>query len=209
MGISAATLATISTAAAAGSAVIGAVGAYRQGEAQAQQARYQAAVARNNQIIAQQNAQLAKQQGAVKEQMEREKTAQTLGKQRAALAASGVTLDSGSPLRLQEDTARLGETDALTIRNNAARQAYGFQSQASDYGAQAGVDESSAENASTAGMFGVASSLIGGASSVSEKWAMYKTGYKPSLSDPSSSSPPADKYKTGWPFTTEGKNPYE
>jgi hypothetical protein len=55
-----------------------------------------------------------------------------IGSQRAALAASGVDVNSGTASEIQEDTARQGELDALTIRLNAAREAWGYKVQAGD-----------------------------------------------------------------------------
>lgn len=52
------------------------------------------------------------------------------GAQRAAAGASGVDPNVGSALDLQADTGFLGELDALTIKNNAAREALGLRSQA-------------------------------------------------------------------------------
>ena len=45
------------------------------------------------------------------------------------MAANGVDLSSGSPLDILGDTAMYGELDALTIRSNAEREAYGYRVQ--------------------------------------------------------------------------------
>jgi hypothetical protein len=39
---------------------------------------------------------------------------------------------SGTALDLLGDTAQIGEEDALTIRNNAAREAWGYRNQANE-----------------------------------------------------------------------------
>lgn len=52
---------------------------------------------------------------------------QVIGAQRAAFAAQGIDVEQGSALDVQLDTAAITEVDALTIRNNAARQAFGFK----------------------------------------------------------------------------------
>lgn len=174
-GISAATLAEVSVAMTAVSAGVSAYGAYRQGQAQSAADAYQAQVARNNQIVAGQYAQQATQDGENKVAAKQEQTAQMIGAQRAAMAANGVDLDSGSPLRVQQDTAKLGEVDAMTIRNNAAREAYGYQLQGLSYGQQAQLDESASENAETAGSLNAFSSILGGASSVASQWTKYQT----------------------------------
>ena len=58
---------------------------------------------------------------------------QTIGTQRAAFAAQGVEVDDGSALEVAQDTAALGELDLMTIRNNAAREAWGYRVGESDY----------------------------------------------------------------------------
>jgi hypothetical protein len=46
--------------------------------------------------------------------------------QKAAFAAQGVDVGSGSAALIQEDTAYLGEIDALETKNNARKAAYGY-----------------------------------------------------------------------------------
>lgn len=164
-------VATLSMAAQAAGTVMSAVGAYNTGKANAAAARYQAGVARNNQIIAEQNAKFAEDKGNVEEQAQRQKTAQMIGAERALAGGAGVDVNTGSPLRLQSDTAMMGEMDALTIRNNAARAAWGYRAQGADFGAQAGMFGAQAENATRAGNLAAFSSIVGGASSVADKWA--------------------------------------
>jgi hypothetical protein len=54
------------------------------------------------------------------------------GAQRASLAGQGVDLGEGSALEIQKDTQHLSEIDAMTIRNNAWQEAWGFKMQALD-----------------------------------------------------------------------------
>ena len=54
---------------------------------------------------------------------------QTIGAQRATAGASGVAIDSGSILDAQTDTSKFGALDQATIRNNAAREAWGITTQ--------------------------------------------------------------------------------
>jgi hypothetical protein len=49
-----------------------------------------------------------------------------IGTQRAEFAAQGVDVGSGSAVDVQKDTAYQGEIDALTLRTNAAREAWGY-----------------------------------------------------------------------------------
>ncbi len=77
-----------------------------------------------------------------------------LGSQRAAFAGQNVDVGSGSAVDVAADTAFLAELDALTIRNNAAREAWGFRVQAEN----ARLGGSAAQMASR---FGAASTIIG------------------------------------------------
>jgi hypothetical protein len=61
---------------------------------------------------------------------QRVRTKQAIGTQRTAQAGNGIDVNSGSAAQLQDDTAMLGELDALTIQNNAAREAFGYRVQA-------------------------------------------------------------------------------
>ena len=70
--------------------------------------------------------------GAINEKRQRQQTEQTIGAQRVSLAAQNVDVNKGSSLDVQADAAYLGELDALTIRSNAAKEAYGFSVQAND-----------------------------------------------------------------------------
>lgn len=66
---------------------------------------------------------------AVEEQKQREKARQFAGSQRASMGASGVLADTGSFGDVLAQTASMGERDALTIRNNAMRAAWGYRTQ--------------------------------------------------------------------------------
>lgn len=55
---------------------------------------------------------------------------QMVGTQRAELAAHGLTLDSGSPLNILSDTEFMGARDSEIIKQNALKEAWGYQVQA-------------------------------------------------------------------------------
>lgn len=101
-----------------------------QGNAAKAQAGQQALQQRTNALYAQDAANDATKRGAYEADLQRVRTGQAIGTQRAAMASNGGMVDSGSNSRLQEDTAAIGELDALTIQNNAAREAYGYKVQA-------------------------------------------------------------------------------
>jgi hypothetical protein len=149
------------------------LGQAQNAQAQAGLANYQAQVARNNQQIAEWNAQRALQQGAVDEQNQRLKTAAMLGSQRAALAGQGGDVNSGSPLDVQADTARAGDYEAQAIRSNAALRAYGYRAQAANAGGAAALDDFRAGSTTAALPFGIGASLLGGASSLGDRYQGY------------------------------------
>ena len=74
----------------------------------------------------------AVERGRINEKRTRQNTEQVIGAQRTSLASQNVDVNKGSSLDVQGDAAYLGELDALTVRNNAAKEAYGFSVEASD-----------------------------------------------------------------------------
>src|SRR5690606_10607793 len=99
--------------------------------------RHKEAVLRQNAKLAELQALDAIERGQAEETNYRKQIKQMIGSQRTSYAAQGVAIDSGTPLEIQAQTAAIGEEDALTIRNNAAREAWGYRVQASNMRAQA------------------------------------------------------------------------
>lgn len=85
---------------------------------------------------------------------QRVRTAQAIGSQRTAFAGNGIDVNSGSAAQVQDDTARLGELDALTIANNAAREAYGYRVQAKQDLQNAAQVKINANNKATGSILG-------------------------------------------------------
>lgn len=75
----------------------------------------------------------ALERGAEEESRFRTMVRGAIGSQRAGFAAANVDVNYGSALDVQGDAAFLGELDALQIRTNAAREAWGYQVEAVDY----------------------------------------------------------------------------
>ena len=173
MGIEA--LAIGGLVASAGSGIMGAMGARQKADADAAAYEYKAAVARNNAILAERNAAAATASGAVKGQVNDLKTKNLVANQLVAQAASGLDVGSGTAPLVRQSAADIGHLDTLTILNNAAKTASGYRAQGSNFTAEAGLDTMSADNARTAGDYGVATSLLGGASSFADKWAGYSS----------------------------------
>lgn len=152
-------------AAGTGASVLGQINSQAAAGAQAS---YMAQMSRQRQALAQQQADDALRRGQIAEQRQRDLTAQRIGTQQAALAAQGTDLE-GSPTDILGDTRRAGEFDALTIRNNAAREAWGYQVQGAGFGADASLRESFRPS-----YLGAGASLLMGASSLADKWRKYQ-----------------------------------
>lgn len=135
---------------------IGAVSGLMQGKAGEAQAASQADALRRNAVYMNNAAQDAKIRGTQDADWARVNTQSMIGSQRAAMAGNGGVIDSGSNALLQQDAAQLGELDALTISNNAAREAYGYEVQASD-------NLRTAKNLKAQAKKNTMSSLLGGA----------------------------------------------
>jgi hypothetical protein len=133
-------------------AVVGGIQQGRQQEAAAGQA---AQAGRTNAMLANQAADRALEQGRIDAGLQRLRTAQAVGAVRTAAAANGGVVGEGSNQLLAEDTAAAGELDALTIMNNAAREAYGYK-------VQAFQDNRNATNAVLSGQQAKQSSIMGG-----------------------------------------------
>lgn len=160
------TLAAASLAATGLGTAFTAYGQIQQGKAQQAQYNYQAAVDRNNAVIAERLAKDAEDRGKKEEQQQRQGVRQLIGQQRSAFAGNGIDLGSMNVTDTTADTALLGELDALTIRNNAEREAYGFRVQGMNYTASAGMNTLAGRNARSAGKMGAISTVLGGAGSL-------------------------------------------
>lgn len=146
-------------------AATSAYGVEQNAQAQSANASYQAQVAKNNQTVANANAQFASQRGEALAGQQQQKTRATVGAIKAQQAANNIDTDTGSAVDVRSSAEQLGQLDALTVRSNAAREVYGFQTQGANFSAQAGLLESESDQAASAGNLGAAGSLLGGASS--------------------------------------------
>lgn len=135
---------------------------------QYQAGQYQAAVARNNAMIAQQRADAARMQGIIEAQQQDLKGAAIMGQIEAQQGSSGIDISGRTATDVRSSAAMLNRLDALTKRNNAEREAYGFEIKKSDYLTDAKAKES-------AGLLNSVGSLIGGAGSVADKWSGFQS----------------------------------
>ncbi|QGP79999.1 virion core protein, T7 gp14 family [Sphingobium sp. CAP-1] len=91
-----------------------------------------------------------------------------MGAQRAAMAANGLDVSFGSAADLVGDTALYGQEDASTIAENTNRDVRGYLIQGANYTAEAKSQRLAGKTALVNGAFGVANTLLGGATQYSK-----------------------------------------
>ena len=166
-------IAIASLAASAIGAGVGAIGAMSSASAASDAAKYNAEVAQQNQQIATQNATLAGQAGEQEAAQSEQKTRAEVGAIKASQAAGNIDVNSGSAVDVQSSAASLGELNAITIRGNAAKEAYGYETQSTGFANQATLDTSQASSDMTAGEIAAPATLLGGAGSAGLSYAGY------------------------------------
>jgi len=155
---------------------ISALGAYNQGQAQGANADYQSQVAANNAMIARQNIGITEASGAAKEAAEGMKTRASVGAIKAAQGASNIDVNTGSAAAVRQAAGKLGALDALTIRSNTAREAYGYDVAATSDTAESQLLKGEAGQARQAGDISALGTFLSGASSVGQKFANLQLG---------------------------------
>jgi hypothetical protein len=147
--------------------------AKQAGEHQQEAANSQADLTDTNADTSTAQAEDAIARGAEEESRFRTQVRGAIGSQRAQIAANNIDVSYGSAVDVQADAAQLGELDALTVRTNAAREAWGYNVQAADLHARAAIQRKEGINAAEAGAQGqsaanwaMAGNLIGGSASL-------------------------------------------
>ena len=126
-----------------------------------QEGAFNASMLKGNAAFKNQTAQETINAGDTSADWQRVRTGQAIGTQRTAQAANGIDVNSGSASQLQDDTSMLGELDALTIQNNAAREAYGYRVQAKQDLMNAAQVKTNAGNKATGSILGGLGSAFG------------------------------------------------
>jgi hypothetical protein len=153
---------------------ISAYGSYQSMEAQSANAAYQAQVAANNAKIAQQNAAMDIQAGEIQAANQGLKTRAAVGTIKAQEAAQGVDVNTGSFTKVRAAASEIGMMDALTLRSDAAKAAYGQEVAATSETAQSGLYTAQSQQASAAAPIGALGGLLSSASSVGSTYAKYQ-----------------------------------
>lgn len=87
---------------------------------------------------------------------------QTVGSQRAILAAQGIEVDADTALELQKEASEVGALDVETIKNNAWRQAFGYKQEAISQKFQAGLTRQAGKFQQSQLNFGARQTLVAG-----------------------------------------------
>jgi multidrug efflux pump subunit AcrA (membrane-fusion protein) len=126
--------------------------AYKQQEAANAQADYQAKVAENNAKTAEYEAAYAEAAAEQKAMEQRRRTQSFLSRQRAAMGASGLQVDSGTFLDIQLDTVTQGKLDEMAILHEGDLGAWRANVQAENYRSQAKLYKGSKSDPFTSGL---------------------------------------------------------
>ena len=93
-----------------------------------------------------------------------------IGAQRAAFAGGNIDVSFGSAVDVQADAAFLGEMDALQIRTNAAREAWGYKVQATNYRMEGDIRRREGAAIEAAGQYNAAATRAGGRAAQTSSW---------------------------------------
>ncbi len=168
-------MAGIAIASSLTSTALGVVGSAVQGSNEAAQQKYQEAVNRDNARIASEKAAQERQKGLEDARWQRIKNLQTIGDKKVALASSGSNIGYGSNLDIIEDTAMMGELDALMIENNSEQRAQSYEISANSYLSGANMNSFKASASKGLNALGAASSVTKGFGTLNNKAdALYK-----------------------------------
>lgn len=140
------------------SVIGGAVSAYESQVAQNEMLKYNADVAYRNAETTQIQIEYAQQQTSKNATQAAKRSRQAVGTQRASMGASGVLIDSGTFLDVQNATAQVGQEEIAAILEQGDAQVFGLQRQQENYYTSAEMALASMRSPNRA----AATALIGG-----------------------------------------------
>lgn len=139
------------------------------GEAEGQAYDYKAAVAGYNADLARMQAGLETQVGDRNARISQIQGSERLEGAKAKYAAGNIDTSSGSANTVLNDIDSFNKFDVLTIRNNAARQAWNYMNQAAGWEQNKRLDELSAASVRKGGRAAAEASIISGASNIANQ----------------------------------------
>lgn len=154
-------------------AAVAAAGAIAKGASDWSAANAQKNIAKQNAEVAGRNAALSMAVGENQAEQIGMRNKAIAGKIKAEQGSNGVDVGSGSAKDIQTSQRALGLFDTMTLKSNAAREAFGFKVQAKQFTDEAAIAKTKANQAILSGAIGTASSLLSAAKSSSaqyDKW---------------------------------------
>lgn len=119
-----------------------------------------------NASMADQAGGVARENGQQQATMRAMQGSRLAGSQTAGFSASGVATNAGSVLSVLDDTALVSKEDQDVIQNNAARTAWGYDAQATNFRNKATLDQQEGESEELGGILGGVTSAAGTASQI-------------------------------------------
>ena len=151
---------------------LSAVSAYGAAASKKSSLRYEAQIADFNATLAEQRAQIAQEQGRAKVFQIQRQAAGLKGEQRAAMAARGLDLTTGTPADIISSTDFMSQLDQTQAEVNAAREAWGYRTQATNFKNEARTGRANASAISPG--LAAATSLLGSATTMASSWYGFK-----------------------------------
>lgn len=145
------------------STALSTVGAGVSAFGQYQQASYQSRVEQQNARLAADRSRDALRRGQIEAERYGREASREQGALRASMAANNIDPGYGSAADVRGDAATYAAQDIETIRENAAREAWGFEVDAMNSRARARSYRGAATGALVGGAFGMATTALGGA----------------------------------------------
>lgn len=161
----------------------------QQAQAASLRGRFENDVAERNAQLSEKEGEDALNVGNLEENRQRLATEQEQGASLAAQGASGATVGSGSNADVRASQQLIGDVDALTIRNNAARQAWGYDVEAANSRMQGKLALLAGENEAASQRTAAVTTLLGGAYSL---YSASKLRVKPDTTTLPPLTPPMD-----------------
>lgn len=127
-------------------AILGGVGMINDIDANAKEAQAKQKEIADNKLLAYSAATDAEVRGGKEAGQTRSAASQLIAQQKVAYANSGIDPTVGTAADVMADTRAMSELDAQTLKNNAAREAWGFRRHGLKYGQQAGLEAARASN---------------------------------------------------------------
>lgn len=170
-----ATMGAVSIGSSLLSGALSGAGAATSASASADSFRFKAGIASMNATIAKQNAAYALSTGEIKAGNYGMRASQEIAGTKVTQAGSGLDVNSGTGVAVRQSQQDVAKFDQDTIRADATRTSYGYETKAASDTAEAQMDTRAASNAEAAGKLGILSSIIGTAGSVASKWTQGNT----------------------------------